>query len=110
MSTDVSLIRGDSRDLTITITDEAGAPVDVSTAPTITYGIFDRGVSTALVTKALGDGISVVTSTVTVTLDPADTTSLTPGEYFQELQIIMADGDVFTPLQGVIRLIRDYII
>lgn len=109
MATDASLIRGDSRDLTINITDEAGVPVDVSTAPDITYSIFDVSNPVALVTKTIGDGVVVVTSTITVTLDAADTELLGPAAYVHEMQIIMADGKVYTPLQGVFTLVRDFI-
>lgn len=107
MASDFSMYSGDSRVLTISIRDEAGVAVDVSTATAIVYGIF-RADGTLVVSKALGAGVTVVTSTVTVTLLPADTAALA-GTYGHELQVTMPDGSVSTALHGEMTIVRDYI-
>jgi hypothetical protein len=105
---DLQLISGDSRTLQIAITDEAGAPVDVSTAQAIEYGIFDA-IGAARVTKTLGAGITVAAHIVTVELLPEDTDALLGGGYVHELEVITAAGKTHTVLQQTITLRRDYI-
>ena len=99
---------GDSKTLTILISDQAGDPVDVSDADSITYSIFSSS-ATAKATKTLADGITVVTSTVTVALAPADTAALSAGEYTHELQVVTAALEVYTAMQGKLTVRRSYI-
>lgn len=107
MASDFSMYSGDSRVLTITIRDEEAVAVDVSTATAIVFGIF-RADGTQLLSKTLGAGVSVVTSTVTVTLSPADTAGLS-GTFGHELQITMPTGVVATALRGEVTIVKDYI-
>lgn len=106
MASDFSMYSGDSRVLTITIRDEEGVAVDVSSTA-IVFGIF-RADGTQLLSKTLGAGVSVVTSTVTVTLLPADTAGLS-GVFGHELQITMPTGVVATALRGEVTIVKDYI-
>jgi hypothetical protein len=109
MAVDYSMYSGDSRIITISIRDDAGANVDVTTAQSIRYGIF-RGDGTLMFEKALLSGVTVAGSVVTVTLLPADTASIAPALYLHELQITLAAGAVATVLQGKIEIKRDYIL
>lgn len=104
---DFTMISGDTKTLTIAIRDEAGAAADVSLATAIAYGVF-KSDGTAVMSKALGTGISVATSIVTVLLDPEDTAGQA-GTYMHELQITMSAGVVYTALQGEMTILRDYI-
>lgn len=108
MSSNFTIVQGDTAILQFSVTDEDGAALDVSTASAITFEIAVSASESALVTKTLDDGISVATSTVTVTLSPSDTAALL-GRYVMELQITDADGNVFTPLQGKARILRGLI-
>lgn len=100
--------RGDNWTLNISVTDSGGAAVDLSDAQASEYGIFDGG-GIQVVTKQLGSGISIAANIVTVTLEPADTSSLAPGTYIQELEVIDALAAVHTVYQGDVLLKRDYI-
>lgn len=108
MALDFTMVSGDSRTLTIEITDDAGTPVDVSTSSDITYAIF-RQTGELLVTKTISEGVLIDESIVTVTLDPADTADLVGGTYVHECQITAADDSVYTVLSGTIKILRDYI-
>jgi hypothetical protein len=108
MAVNFSMVSGDSRTLTIPITDEGGNNVDVSTAQAIRYGIFKHG-GDALVSKSLENGLSVVAHVVTVVLVPADTAALLAGSYPHELEIVTASGEVHTALQGTVTIRKDYI-
>lgn len=106
MAADFEMYSGDSRIIDVAITDEAGTPVDVSTATAISYIFYKSGET--LFTKTLSAGITVATSTVTVTIDPEDTEDLA-GDVIHEMQITTAGGGIYTVLQGTVKIIRDYI-
>ena len=94
---------GDTKTLTVSIVNAAGVAVNVSTATAISYKLAATPYSTALVTKSLTSGITVVTSTVSVALLPADTASLA-GRYYHEMQITDASGNVSTVLSGQVMI------
>jgi hypothetical protein len=106
---DTEFFKGDSLTLNIAVTDGSGAAVDLSGALSGKYGIFD-GAGLPLVSKSLGDGISIAANVVTVTLLPADTASMLPGTYAHELEVIDSLAAVHTVYQGGIRVKRDYIV
>lgn len=103
-----SMKSGDSKVLAIAIANSAGTPVDVSTAAAISWKLAATPYGTALLTKTLGSGITVSTSTVSVTLTAANTQDL-EGVYYQEMQITDASGNVSTVLSGQIAIGRDLI-
>jgi len=103
-----SLHSGDSKTLTVSIVNAAGTPVDVSTAAAIAYKLAATPYSAALVSKALGSGISVATSVVSVTLLAADT-ALLAGMMYQEMQITDGSGNVATVLTGQVMIEGDLI-
>lgn len=103
------MVSGDSATLSIGIVNAAGVAVDVSTATAIVYEIATSpAAATPLVSKALTTGVTVATSTVTVTLAPADTKDLA-GVYYHELEITDASGNVFTAFSGYVTIDRDLI-
>lgn len=113
--------RGDDRDLTFTVVDEAAAAVDITGAtltwvlanqdPKITGSPAPRG--SALVTKTVGSGITITDAVAgegTVSILPADTTGLkAPASYYYELQVVLS-GKTTTILFGNITLSRDLIV
>lgn len=107
MASDMVMVAGDSHTIEILIADAEGTPVDVSNAQAIRYGLFN-GSTAALVSKSLSSGITVDTSTVTVTLEPEDTAGLR-GAFVHELEITDVTGAVHTPLQGRVTIMRDYL-
>ncbi len=50
----------------------------------------DTADSTAVVTKNVTDGTSA--GAYTITIDPADTATLTPGKYYYDIKVENADG------------------
>ncbi len=109
MAVDFSMYSGDSRTFTIQVRDaDTGVTVDVSTALAILYGIY-RSSGALILQKHLASGVTVVGSVVTVTLAPADTASVAPGQYVHECQITLADSSIQTVLQGEIEIKQDYV-
>ncbi|MEM9670660.1 MAG: hypothetical protein AAF950_17220 [Pseudomonadota bacterium] len=66
------------------------------------------GTSTPIVTKTVGSGITLTNSgadlQVTVTVDPADTATLTAGDYFHRLDYVHSDGSQYEAARGTGRL------
>jgi hypothetical protein len=108
MVVNATVYTGDSFGFTIAIQNAAGANVDVSTATSVIYGIFDK-FGTSKLTKTLGAGISVAAHIVTVVIADDDTDDFDPGTYIHELQIVTLAGTTHTVMQGNILLLRDYI-
>lgn len=75
----LELIRGDSADLIVTVTDEDGAPWAPVGTPQVYCTAKHRLTDTdddAVFAKTIGDGITRVGNVVTVTIAPADTATL----------------------------------
>lgn len=58
--------------------------------------------STASITKNITSGNS--SGVATITLDPADTATLTPGKYYYDIKVEEADGDIYKVDEGTIKL------
>lgn len=102
-----SIHSGDTIPLSFAIKTSAGVAVDVSTATSVTWKLADSPYGTVILAKTLADGITVSTSTVTVTLTAANTASL-EGIYYHELEIIMG-GVTCTVAAGQVVIERDLI-
>lgn len=90
--------------LKITVFDEAGAPLPLAGTQAVTWKLARSARSTtAVLTKTLGDGATVITDDaaegganagrLNVQIDPADSAGLA-GEYFHECTLQDADGDL----------------
>lgn len=104
MST-ITVIRGDTRVLTLTLTDSAGDPFDLTGADVW----FTAG---DLIAKRLGDGITVTspaTGVATITLSAGDTDAAPDYRmaYRYDVQLKLADGTVVTPARGRFIVIPD---
>lgn len=89
---DFELYAGETKEVTITVTDADGDAVPL-TGATITWGAYDRtGARTVRVTKS-GADITISSNTFMFTLDPADTESLSPGVYAHEARVVDADDN-----------------
>lgn len=73
-------------DIVVTIYQD-GAVLDLGTVSAASYKLMDRNKATEIASKALGSGIAISGSELTVSLTPSDTTAL-EGVYYHELQIV----------------------
>ena len=101
---------GDSRRLQFTVTDAAGAAVDL-TGATITWALATKLGGTTLLTKTIGAGITVNGASAGqfyVAVDPADTASLA-GTYYHEAEVVDALANKATVAVGTLTVIQDQI-
>lgn len=105
-----SMISGDSKIVTVSLTDISGVAVDVSTAGTAIYKIASNpnADSVVYVTKTLSSGITISGGTVSIGLSPSDTENLS-GAYYHELFIVDGSGQQFRPVQGKVTIERNLI-
>ena len=105
MRKQLTMTRGDTRTFTVTVTNDAGAPLDLTSA-SLDFTVCD------LFDKSLGDGIAVdtpATGVAVITVDPADTEDSGDRRrsYPYDLQVTLADGSIKTPLSGRFVVIPD---
>ena len=91
--------QGNDKSLVVSVVDNDGDPVDVSTATGAQYELAKNQSSAVKITKTLGAGISVSGSTATVVLDDTDTEDLS-GSYYHELELTDAAGYIHTAFHG----------
>jgi hypothetical protein len=101
----LTVVRGDTRELTVTISDAAGLAYDLTGADIW----FTAG---GLVAKRLGNGITAAdptTGVAVITINPADTSSAPPyrSTYPFDVQIKLVDGSIRTPIRGLFIVLPD---
>lgn len=106
MNENLRMVRGDTFSFTIEI---QGLTSDLTEAYLSCKKDKDSNIYTFQ--KSLGDGIEKVSETdnsksYQVTIEPEDTNEIDAGNYYYDLQLEI-DGDVFTPLIGVLNIIMD---
>ena len=109
-SQDILIYSGDDKVITVTVYDNDDAIVDI-TGVTITWQLSQNVSSAALITKTVGSGITLSDPTsgvFTITLDPADTNSLS-GRYYHECEITDSSSDVSTGFVGHATIKKDAI-
>ena len=110
MATDFSMSSGDTKNISITITDSAGDAVDLTGATSI-WAIYSGG--TALLTKTSAAGAitygGASTNVATVAVAAADTESIAGGVYRHELEITDTSGNVSTACSGTVVIVEDKI-
>lgn len=93
----ITMTRGDTRTLTLTLTDAAGDPYDL-TGATVRMTVGD------LFDKAIGDGIAVAspaTGVAVITVNPDDTENANGRRsYPYDVEVTFVDGTVVTPILG----------
>jgi hypothetical protein len=97
----IEITAGDNRDLVYTIVDENDNVINL-TGGSITWTAYVSGTSTAVITKSTSSGIALTDPTngvATVSLEPADTTSL-KGTYILDGQFTDSGSDVYTFEKG----------
>lgn len=94
---DIQLKRGDTDSITVTFdnTDLTGATIFFTAKPTISNGIDDSdAVIDITVTDFSPLGNDPENGTVVIPIAPADTNTVTPGDYFYDIQAKLADGTI----------------
>jgi len=103
---------GDDLELVVTIQDENGAGLDITSA-TVTWVLKRNINSTALVTKTVGSGIVLTTPAsgiITISIDPADTAAVFSAEgkpFYHEIELTDVSGNVTTVLFGTFEVKKD---
>ena len=91
------MIRGDTRTITATFTDSDGVVLDLTGGTvffTVNASAEPTDDSAAVVSKDVTSFSAPTTGVATITLDAADTTSVTPGTYWYDVQFVSAGGVV----------------
>lgn len=107
---DFSMTVGDTKLLDVSVTEVSDGTPTVITSATIAWKATKslRPAATVSISKSTGGSGITITSgsggTFRVTLDPSDTSSLTPGDYYHEAQITFSGGEVATVLKGIMTL------
>ena len=107
---DFEIVSGDNSSVQFDVTNQSGAVVDITSA-TATWALARRNHSTTLVSKTVGDGITIVdgpNGVLLVSLDQTDTASLS-GDYYHELQIVQSSGRKTTAAYGTASVLTDLI-
>lgn len=100
-----SMVSGDDKTLSITVTDSAGDAVDL-TGASASWALGKQG-QAALVIKT-GTISAPATGVVTIALEPADTAALA-GNYYHEMQVTDASGNVSTVAAGAVYIRADMV-
>lgn len=102
----IAMVQGDNKVLSITVTDAAGAAVDLTDATIRWHMSKSVNKRPAALEKATGSGITITDAAngvFTVTLDSADTESLR-GLFYHEVEVIDGSGNVSTVTKGKITI------
>jgi hypothetical protein len=111
--TALSMTRGDRQSFTVTLTDGAGAPLNL-TDLTVTFTAkrtrYDSDAA-AVIQKSDGDGIVITTpasGVAVLTIEPEDTEELTNLRTLHwDIQVDDGSGDVRTPITGRLVILPD---
>lgn len=102
---------GESKVITVTVKDAAGALVDIGGASIEWIAKRSEDDAVGLITKttAAGGGITILDQTThkgefTITLVPADTQSLGGASYYHEAEVTDIATDVSTVMRGIVTI------
>lgn len=101
------LVQGDDLRVNVTVVDTFGDAVDLNGATAIRWGIARRFGDSPIFTKTLDASEIVIPSDNVLYFDIENTESagLDPGTYVHELEVTTATGQIYTPLQGRVRIL-----
>lgn len=102
---------GDDKTLQFTVKDQDGVVVDI-TGASITWAFAARVGATAIASKTVGSGITITDAAAgvfQVTIDAADTASLTGGVLYHEAQLVDSGGVKSTIAYGDMTILPDNI-
>ena len=102
-----TIYAGDDWQRTIAITDEGGAPLDL-TGYTARWQLRAYpGAPTAALSLATDSGIAIDGVTLTISISGEVTAQLTAGSYYHDLELTTPEGAVTTYLAGIISVQQD---
>jgi hypothetical protein len=106
MREDITVIRGDSVTLVVTVTDAAGLAYDL-TGAAVAFTVGTIGIE-----KTVGAGITVstpATGVASIAVGPTDTEDAPDQRtaYPYDVQITLADGSAKTPIRGLFIVLPD---
>ncbi len=97
MATKISIIRGDTRTISASFVDSDGVALDLTGGTvffTVNANSSPSDDSAAVVSKDVTSFAAPTTGVATITLAAADTTSVTPGTYWYDVQFVSGAGAV----------------
>ena len=98
VNNNISIIRGDSATITLSITDSNGDPYTILPTDVVTMMVRQTPTSDVVMSKTFTDA--------TLSIAPADTSSLPCGNYVYDVQLVHQDGwtDTIIPVHQFIVL------
>ena len=84
VSNNISIIRGDSATITLSVTDAEENPYTIKSTDSITMMVRKTPTSKVVLTKTFTDAV--------LNIDPVDTSSLACGSYVYDVQLVHQDG------------------
>jgi hypothetical protein len=108
MSNSVTMFSGDSRVLTITVTDSAGTAKNI-TGATINFSLFKSVGGAAILSKTVGNGITITDPTngvFTVTFETHETEDR-DGHFKYEIEVTDSSGNKCTIVQDKFHIKKD---
>lgn len=101
------MVRGDtcSRSLIIKC---GGEVLYLTDSDTGRFFVFDRS-GRVVISKTLTTDDQNEDGAIVLTLEPSDTEQLEGGDYGLEMELMLSDGTVITPMRGILRLHTDLI-
>jgi hypothetical protein len=109
---DFTMVRGDTKRLEVTVRDEAGAIVNITSASIRWWMAKTVNATAFTLQKAVGSGVTVVDAAAgrfDVLLVATDTRTLTPGAYYHECEVVDSGGQVSTVFRGALVLEKDLV-
>jgi hypothetical protein len=101
----LSLIRGDSKTLTVTFKDKDAVPYCLKNWVVFftlksNYDLPDSQASLQKIITAFADSTSGTSGVAVISIDPTDTVDLIPGEYDYDIAVRTSSNQTFTPVRG----------
>ena len=90
-----TVFEGDDQNLNVTVLDDAGAVVDISSASAIDWKMSSDEFTSPSISKTLGSGITITNGPAgifQVALTGTDTDGLSPGYYYQASRITLSSS------------------
>lgn len=103
------LFRGDSREFSLTFSDDDGKPINI-TGWKVYFTLKESegdADSEAKLKKDVTEHESPEEGKAKIHLEPSDTNDLEPGEYYYDFQIKKPGGDILTVASGELRILTD---
>jgi hypothetical protein len=107
---DISIIRGDTREINVSFVNTDGTPIDLTGGTvflTVNSSPEPINDDNAAVEKSVTSFANPESGQATVILDSADTNTMTPGTYFYDLQFVSGVGVVISQPRARFNVIGD---